>query len=164
MSKTTVDSPVGPLTLVAHDGVLSGLYMTEQRHRPADETFGSEDPSLFADVAAQLAEYFDGTRTSFDLPLDLIGTPFQRSVWEALCEIPYGTTVSYGELAQRLGRPSAARAVGLANGRNPIGIIVPCHRVVGSTGGLTGYGGGLERKRHLLDFERGAHVDRLPLG
>lgn len=163
MCHTAVDSPVGPLTLVAHDGVLSGLYMTDQRHRPADETFGPEDPSPFGDVITQLAEYFAGTRTTFDLALDLIGTPFQRTVWRALREIPYGETVSYGELAQRLGRPSAARAVGLANGRNPIGIIVPCHRVVGSTGDLTGYGGGLDRKRHLLDFERGSHADRLPL-
>jgi methylated-DNA-[protein]-cysteine S-methyltransferase len=164
MSHTTVDSPVGQLTLVAHDGVLSGLYMTGQRYRPADDAFGPEDPSFFRDVITQVAEYFDGTRTSFDLPLDLIGTPFQRTVWEALLEIPYGETLSYGELAQRLGRPSAARAVGLANGRNPIGIIVPCHRVVGSSGDLTGYGGGLERKRHLLDFEQGSHADRLPLG
>lgn len=163
MSHTTVDSPVGPLTLVAHDGVLSGLYMTEQRYRPADETFGPEDPSLFGDAITQLTEYFAGTRTTFDLPLDLIGTPFQRTVWHALCEIPYGETVSYGELAQRLGRPSAARAVGLANGRNPIGIIVPCHRVVGSGGDLTGYGGGLARKRHLLDFEQGSDDGRLPL-
>lgn len=164
MSHTTVDSPVGPLTLVARGGVLSGLYMTEQRHRPADDTFGPEDPSPFEDVTKQLAEYFDGARTSFDLPLELVGTPFQRTVWEALREIPHGETVSYGELAQRLGRPSAARAVGLANGRNPIGIIVPCHRVVGSSGSLTGYGGGLERKRQLLDFEQGAHPDRLPFG
>ncbi|WP_033441139.1 methylated-DNA--[protein]-cysteine S-methyltransferase [Saccharothrix sp. NRRL B-16314] len=164
MSHTTVDSPVGPLTLVARGGVLCGLYMTEQRHRPADDTFGPEDPSPFEDVTKQLAEYFDGARTSFDLPLELVGTPFQRTVWEALREIPHGETVSYGELAQRLGRPSAARAVGLANGRNPIGIIVPCHRVVGSSGSLTGYGGGLERKRQLLDFEQGAHPDQLPFG
>lgn len=164
MSHTTVDSPVGPLTLVARGGVLSGLYMTEQRYRPADDAFGPEDPSPFEDVITQLAEYFDGARTSFDLPLELVGTPFQRTVWEALREIPHGETVSYGELAQRLGRPSAARAVGLANGRNPIGIIVPCHRVVGSSGSLTGYGGGLERKRQLLDFEQGAHAGRLPLG
>jgi methylated-DNA-[protein]-cysteine S-methyltransferase len=160
---TVVDSPVGPLTLVAHDGALSGLYMAGQRYRPADATFGPEDPSLFGAAATQLAEYFAGTRTTFDLPLDLIGTPFQRTVWHALREIPYGETVSYGELAQRLGRPSAARAVGLANGRNPIGIIVPCHRVVGSSGDLTGYGGGLARKRHLLDFEQGSDSGRLPL-
>jgi methylated-DNA-[protein]-cysteine S-methyltransferase len=140
---------------------LSGLYMTDQRHRPSDEAFGPEDPAPFGDVITQLAEYFDGTRTAFDLPLDPIGTPFQRTVWRALVEIPYGETVTYGELAQRLGRPSAARAVGLANGRNPIGIIVPCHRVVGANGDLTGYGGGLERKRHLLDLEQTSH--RLPL-
>ncbi|ONI90422.1 cysteine methyltransferase [Saccharothrix sp. ALI-22-I] len=163
MSHTTFDSPVGPLTLVAHHGVLSGVYMVKQRYRPADETFGPEDPSLFGDVIAQLSEYFDGGRKAFDLPLDLIGTPFQRTVWQELLEIPYGETVSYGELAQRLGRPSAARAVGLANGRNPISIIVPCHRVVGASGDLTGYGGGLARKRHLLDFEQGSHADRLPL-
>ena len=163
MSHTTVDSPVGPLTLVARDGVLSGLYMTEQRHRPADETFGFEDPSPFGDVITQLAEYFSGARTVFELPLDLLGTPFQRTVWRALVEIPYGETVTYGELAQRLGRPSAARAVGLANGRNPIGIIVPCHRVVGANGDLTGYGGGLERKRRLLDFEQSPALHRLAL-
>ncbi|MER5267087.1 methylated-DNA--[protein]-cysteine S-methyltransferase [Actinosynnema sp. NPDC002837] len=163
MSHTTVDSPVGPLTLVAHGDVLSGLYMTGQRYRPADDAFGPEDPSPFGDVVVQLAEYFAGTRTAFDLPLDPIGTPFQRTVWRALAEIPYGETVTYGELAQRLGRPSAARAVGLANGRNPIGIIVPCHRVVGANGDLTGYGGGLERKRQLLDFEQGSDDYRLPI-
>ncbi|PSL54103.1 methylated-DNA-[protein]-cysteine S-methyltransferase [Saccharothrix carnea] len=163
MSHTTVDSPVGPLTLVAHDEVLSGLYMTEQRYRPADDTFGPEDPSPFGDVITQLAEYFAGTRTDFDLPLDPIGTPFQRTVWRALAEIPYGETVTYGELAQRLGRPSAARAVGLANGRNPIAIILPCHRVVGANGDLTGYGGGLARKRRLLDLERGPDPYLLPL-
>ncbi|CCH27943.1 methylated-DNA--[protein]-cysteine S-methyltransferase [Actinosynnema sp. NPDC047251] len=153
VAHTVVDSPVGPLTLVAQDGVLSGLYMTEQRYRPAEESFGARDASLFDDVVGQLAEYFAGTRTEFDVPLDLIGTPFQRSVWTALCAIPYGATMSYGELAAALGRPTAARAVGLANGHNPIGIIVPCHRVVGSGGDLTGYGGGIARKRQLLDFE-----------
>ncbi|MBB5956438.1 methylated-DNA-[protein]-cysteine S-methyltransferase [Saccharothrix tamanrassetensis] len=153
MAHTTVDSPVGPLTLVATDGVLSGLYMTDQRYRPAQDSFGPVDASLFGDVVVQLEEYFAGTRTQFDLPLDLLGTPFQRAVWTALCSIPYGETVSYGELAAALGRPTAARAVGMANGRNPIGIIVPCHRVVGSSGGLTGYGGGIDRKRQLLDFE-----------
>ncbi|GGP34254.1 methylated-DNA--protein-cysteine methyltransferase [Saccharothrix coeruleofusca] len=154
MTHTTVDSPVGPLTLVATDGALSGLYMTDQRYRPDDATFGEPDAEPFGEAVAQLAEYFAGERTSFDLPLSLRGTPFQRTVWSALREIPYGETVSYGELARSMGRPTAARAVGLANGRNPIGIIVPCHRVIGSTGGLTGYGGGLDRKRHLLDFER----------
>ncbi|MGM1060106.1 methylated-DNA--[protein]-cysteine S-methyltransferase [Saccharothrix sp. Mg75] len=158
---TTVDSPVGELTLVATDGALSGLYMVEQRHRPPQESFGEVDASPFDDVVRQLDEYFAGRRTDFDLPLNLAGTEFQRTVWTALRTIPYGETVSYGELAALLGRPSASRAVGLANGKNPVGVIVPCHRVVGSTGGLTGYGGGLDRKRFLLDFERGAADDGL---
>lgn len=154
-SHTVLDSPVGALTLVATDGVLSGLYMEQQRHRPAEETFGEPDPEPFGEVITQLGEYFAGRRKRFELPMALAGTDFQRRVWAELCEIPYGETVSYGELAARLGRPSASRAVGLANGKNPISLIVPCHRVVGSTGGLTGYGGGLPRKRFLLDFERG---------
>ncbi|MCP2340503.1 methylated-DNA--[protein]-cysteine S-methyltransferase [Actinomadura rupiterrae] len=155
-----IDSPVGPLTLVADGPELVGLYMNQQRHRPEDETFGAPgDPEdePFASTASQLAAYFTGDRHEFDLPLKLKGTPFQQRVWEALTRIPYGETVSYGELAAELGNPSASRAVGLANGRNPIGIIVPCHRVVGSTGSLTGYGGGIERKRFLLDFERSHH-------
>ena len=151
---TMQDSPVGPLTLVALDGKLSGLYMNLQRHRPPDATFGEPDPTPFTEVIRQLDEYFGGQRTEFDLPMALVGTPFQRTVWAALQEIPYGETRSYGQLAERIGRPGGARAVGLANGRNPIGIIVPCHRVVGASGDLTGYGGGLERKQHLLDFER----------
>ena len=151
--KTIVDSPVGALTLVGDDGVLTGLYMENQRHRPAEEKFGSTDPSRFGAVIEQLTAYFAGELDTFDLPLALNGTAFQRTVWTVLREIPYGETVSYGELAQLIGRPSASRAVGLANGKNPIGIIVPCHRVVGAGGGLTGYGGGLARKQHLLDFE-----------
>jgi methylated-DNA-[protein]-cysteine S-methyltransferase len=153
-----VDSPVGTLTLVATGGVLSGLYMDLQRHRPLQQTFGAPDPTPFTEVIRQLDEYFTGQRTDFDVQLRFGGTPFQRTVWAALREIPYGETMSYGQLAERIGRPTACRAVGLANGRNPIGIIVPCHRVVGATGGLTGYGGGLERKQHLLDFERHATV------
>ena len=155
---TLVDSPVGTLTLVATGGVLSGLYMDLQRHRPLQQTFGAPDPTPFTEVIRQLDEYFTGQRTDFDVQLRFGGTPFQRTVWAALREIPYGETMSYGQLAERIGRPTACRAVGLANGRNPIGIIVPCHRVVGATGGLTGYGGGLERKQHLLDFERHATV------
>jgi methylated-DNA-[protein]-cysteine S-methyltransferase len=154
---TVVDSPVGPLALVALGGTLSGLYMDLQRHRPPAEMFGDSDPTPFTEVIRQLEEYFAGQRTAFDLPMNLVGTPFQRTVWSALREIPYGETWSYGQLAERIGRPGAARAVGLANGRNPIGIIVPCHRVVGATGDLTGYGGGLQRKQHLLDFERRQH-------
>jgi methylated-DNA-[protein]-cysteine S-methyltransferase len=153
-----VESPVGPLTLVAAGGVLAGLYMTEQRHLPPREAFGepAEDPGgpPFAEAARQLREYFAGARTAFDLGLALNGTAFQRRVWTALQDIPYGQTVSYGQLADRLGQPSASRAVGLANGKNPVGIIVPCHRVVGAAGGLTGYGGGIERKRFLLAHEQ----------
>ncbi|MGW7489825.1 methylated-DNA--[protein]-cysteine S-methyltransferase [Streptomyces sp. NPDC054786] len=151
------DTPVGPLTLVATGEALTGLYMTDQRHRPPQETFGDPaDPGgpPFAAAIAQLRAYFRGELTTFDLPLALRGTPFQRRVWAALCAIPYGETLSYGQLAERLGVPTAARAVGLANGRNPVGIIVPCHRVVGANGSLTGYGGGLDRKRRLLAFER----------
>jgi methylated-DNA-[protein]-cysteine S-methyltransferase len=159
---TVVDSPVGPLTLVAVNGSLTGLYMNQQRHRPPEDHFGELDSTLFTKVIIQLDEYFARQRTEFDVPITLTGTPFQRTVWAALREIPYGQTVSYGHLAERIGRPTASRAVGLANGRNPISIIVPCHRVVGSTGSLTGYGGGLERKQHLLEFERHA-TERLPI-
>lgn len=153
---TVIDSPYGPLTLVAgEDGVLCGLYMTDQRHRPPEETFGDRDDTPFAEARDQLAAYFAGELKEFTLELRLEGTPFQRSVWDQLRRIPYGETRSYGELAAALGKPAASRAVGLANGRNPVGIIVPCHRVIGSGGALTGYGGGLDRKQRLLDFERG---------
>jgi methylated-DNA-[protein]-cysteine S-methyltransferase len=156
---TVVESPYGVLTLVAEDGVLCGLYMPEQRHRPAEETFGErvaadEDP--FPAVVEQLDAYFAGELRVFDLPLRMNGTAFQRSVWDRLRAIPYGETRSYGQLALELGSPGASRAVGLANGRNPLGIIVPCHRVIGASGSLTGYGGGLERKQRLLDLERSA--------
>ncbi|MET9921464.1 methylated-DNA--[protein]-cysteine S-methyltransferase [Streptomyces sp. NPDC006435] len=156
---TVVDSPYGPLTLVATDGTLSGLYMTGQRHRPPEETFGEPDPRPFAETVRQLDAYFAGELHEFDLPLHLDGTPFQRSVWEQLRHIPYGETRSYGELAEILGKPGASRAVGLANGKNPVGIIVPCHRVIGASGGLTGYGGGLDRKQRLLAFESGTQDD-----
>jgi methylated-DNA-[protein]-cysteine S-methyltransferase len=152
---TVMDSPVGTLTLVATDGVLCGLYMDEQRHRPQQEVFGRRDDTYSHDVIEQLNAYFAGDLKDFDLELAMNGTEFQRRVWTELRQIPYGETISYGELAQRLGSPSASRAVGLANGKNPIGIIVPCHRVIGSTGSLTGYGGGLPRKRYLLSFEQG---------
>ncbi|MFE7130493.1 methylated-DNA--[protein]-cysteine S-methyltransferase [Streptomyces sp. NPDC057638] len=153
---TVIDSPYGALTLVATDGVLSGLYMTDQRHRPAEETFGAPDPAPFTEALRQLDAYFARELTTFDLPLDLsAGTDFQRRVWERLLAIPYGETRSYGELAHELGNPQASRAVGLANGKNPVSIIVPCHRVIGSTGSLTGYGGGLTRKQRLLSFESG---------
>ncbi|MET7390828.1 methylated-DNA--[protein]-cysteine S-methyltransferase [Streptomyces sp. NPDC005529] len=151
-----IDSPYGPLTLVADDGVLCGLYMAGQRHRPQEETFGERDDTLFGDVTEQLDAYFAGKLKEFTVELRLAGTPFQRGVWDRLRKIPYGETRSYGELAEALGSLGASRAVGLANGRNPVGIIVPCHRVVGANGSLTGYGGGLDRKQRLLDFESGA--------
>lgn len=152
---TVIDSPYGPLTLVADDGVLCGLYMVGQRHRPPEETFGERDDTSFGEVTDQLKAYFEGELKEFTLELRMSGTPFQRSVWEQLRRIPYGETRSYGELAEALGNAGASRAVGLANGKNPIGIIVPCHRVVGANGSLTGYGGGLDRKQRLLDFESG---------
>jgi methylated-DNA-[protein]-cysteine S-methyltransferase len=155
---TVMESPVGPLTLVTEDGVLCGLYMDFQRHLPDPTTFGTRDDTTATVVKEQLSAYFAGELTEFDVPIALLGTDFQRRVWQELRTIPYGETTSYGELAERLGRPTAARAVGLANGKNPVSIIVPCHRVVGSTGSLTGYGGGLPRKRYLLDFEKGTPV------
>ena len=152
-----VDSPVGTLTMIATDGVLSAMYMHEQRHAPSPDTFGEQDPSAFGHVIEQVDAYFARELKEFDIPLALSGTPFQLKVWAALQEIPYGETVSYGQLAARIGQPTASRAVGLANGRNPISIIVPCHRVVGSSGKLVGYGGGLDRKQALLALEqRGA--------
>ncbi|MGW6566266.1 methylated-DNA--[protein]-cysteine S-methyltransferase [Streptomyces sp. NPDC054975] len=158
---TVVDSPYDPLTLVAVDGVLSRIHMTDQRHRPAEETFGAPDPRPFGETVRQLDAYFAGELTAFELPLNLIGTPFQLRVWERLRHIPYGQTRTYGELAEELGNPGASRAVGLANGKNPVSIVVPCHRVVGASGSLTGYGGGLDRKRRLLAFESGAAPDAL---
>jgi methylated-DNA-[protein]-cysteine S-methyltransferase len=155
---TVIDSVVGTLTLVAEEGVIVGLYMDLQRHRPDDGALGEPDPrgrevEPFKAAADQLDAYFAGGLTRFDVPLAPRGSEFQQRVWAALQEIPYGQTESYGELAQRIGSPGGARAVGLANGKNPIGIVIPCHRVVGSDGSLTGYGGGLDRKRRLLDLE-----------
>jgi methylated-DNA-[protein]-cysteine S-methyltransferase len=153
-----IDSPIGPLTLVADDGKLSGLYMEVRGHEPDPAALGHlgtlADDAVLGAAASQLGAYFGGERKEFDLPLSMAGTGFQRTVWTALCDIPYGETISYGELARRIGQPSASRAVGLANGRNPVSIIVPCHRVVGANGSLTGYGGGLDRKRHLLALEQ----------
>lgn len=157
-SHIVIESPVGPLTLVAQDGALLGLYMDLQRHRPDDEDLGEDEPAgrqaePFKNAADQLDAYFTGSLTRFTLPLAPRGSEFQRRVWAALLKIPYGETESYGELAARIGSPGAARAVGLANGKNPIGIVIPCHRVVGSNGSLTGYGGGLDRKKQLLELE-----------
>ncbi len=156
MSYRTISSPIGELTVVERDGSLVGLYMTDHKPAPHLETFGERDDDTLPQLDAQLGEYFAGKRTDFDLPLAPTGTDFQRKVWAALRTIPYGETWSYGRLAEAVGQPGAARAVGLANGRNPISIVVPCHRVVGSSGKLTGYAGGVERKAFLLDLERGS--------
>lgn len=155
-SHTIIDSPLGELTLVAHDGVLAGLYYAEHARRPHPDTFGARDDTGFAAAVEQLDDYFGGRRTGFDLPLAPRGSAFQRRVWELLRRIPYGETRSYGQLAAELGNPGLAREVGAANGRNPISVIVPCHRVVGADGKLVGYAGGLERKRFLLDLEGAA--------
>ena len=149
----TVDSPVGLLTIAGDGHVVTNLRMVDQTYAPADQAAWVEDAAAFPDVVAQLEAYFAGELVVFDVPLALHGTAFQRAVWHALLEIPYGETRTYGELATGLGSPGAARAVGLANGHNPVGIIVPCHRVIGADGSLTGYGGGLEAKRTLLDLE-----------
>ena len=150
----TLESPVGELLVLGDGEALSGLYLDGQRDFSAPGPGWVRDDERLAPVAAQLREYFEGSRRGFELPLaPTRGSVFQRRVWGELEQIPYGETRTYGELASRLGLPNAARAVGHANGRNPISIVVPCHRVVGSTGALTGYGGGLERKRWLLEFE-----------
>ncbi|MGB8196242.1 MAG: methylated-DNA--[protein]-cysteine S-methyltransferase [Acidimicrobiales bacterium] len=150
---STVESPIGPLTLLARNGVLTNLTMQEHRHSSPTPPDAIVDDAWFKDVAEQLDRYFAGKLTTFDVEMDLRGTEFQQRVWAQLREIPYGETISYGELARRVGNANASRAVGLANGRNPISIIVPCHRVIGADGSLTGYGGGLERKTWLLDHE-----------
>ena len=148
-----VDSPVGLLTLAGRDGRLMHLRMVDQTYEPS--RIGWElDTTAFPDAVEQLDAYFAGDLFVFDLDLHLVGTAFQRRVWEALLTIPHGQTRSYGEIAAQIGSPGASRAVGLANGHNPIGIIVPCHRVIGANGSLTGYGGGLDRKRALLALER----------
>lgn len=149
------DSPLGPMIVAATGRGLAGLWFEGQRHLPDSSGWphAPEHPVL-REAAAQLRDYFAGRRTQFDLPLDLqSGTAFQQSVWQALLAIPSGRTTSYGDLSQRVGRPSAARAVGAAVGRNPVSIVVPCHRVLGRDGSLTGYAGGLERKSALLGLE-----------
>jgi methylated-DNA-[protein]-cysteine S-methyltransferase len=157
---TEMQSPIGLLRLRGTEHGLTGLFMEAHRHGPetGEQSGWKREDSLFTVACAQLDDYFAGRRTTFDLAVDrdrLGGSPFQRRVWSELEKIPFGVTISYGELARRTGNPSAVRAVGLANGRNPLSIVVPCHRVIGTNGALTGYGGGLERKRWLLDFERG---------
>jgi len=148
-----IGSPVGELTLVGEGDALSGVYFAEHVRRPAEELFGPRDQAAFPFVTDQLAEYFAGERKSFDLLLRPNGNAFQRKVWAQLTQIPYGQTRTYGQLAANLGAPGLARAVGAANGQNPVSIIVPCHRVLGADGRLTGYAGGLDRKAFLLDLE-----------
>ena len=152
MNATVYESPVGPLRLEARDGALVALHLNAQ---PGPENL--DDPVLAA-ATGQLREYFAGSRTSFDLPLAMDGNAFEQRVWAALRAIPYGETAAYGEIAEQIGAPGAARAVGVANARNPIAIIVPCHRVIGANGKLVGFGGGLPMKRALLDLEQGIHA------
>lgn len=156
MKHRIIDSPVGPLTLVVdEDGVLCALYTHEQAHHPGPAGLGERDDTVAAEAVAELAQYFAGERTTFEVPTAARGTDFQQAVWAELAAIPAGQTRTYGDVAAALGKPSASRAVGAATGRNPISIIVPCHRLVGATGALTGYAGGVARKRWLLDHERG---------
>jgi methylated-DNA-[protein]-cysteine S-methyltransferase len=159
---TIIDSPFGELTLVAQDGVLSGLYFPGHWYMPPPDVFGARSERGFEPARRQLAEYFAGERTSFDLATTSTGNEFQRRVWELIDRIPYGQTTTYGEMAAELGDPTLARKVGGAVGRNPLSVIVPCHRVVGKDGKLTGYAGGLERKRFLLELEAPAMSMSMP--
>ncbi|MBS1700077.1 MAG: methylated-DNA--[protein]-cysteine S-methyltransferase [Armatimonadetes bacterium] len=149
-----IDSPIGPIHLFANEKGLTGLYMNTHRDALPPAAMLSADQNLFLSSAAkELGEYFEGKRKDFSVTLDPHGTQFQMRVWTELLNIPFGQTISYGELAKRLGDPLLTRAVGTANGQNPISIIIPCHRVIGANGHLTGYGGGIEKKRWLLDHE-----------
>ena len=173
VTSTVVDSPIGPLTLTAAGGRLTGLRLGEQPSAGLPSSTGAKEPSsaglpsstgakepssadeaVLAEASAQLAAYFAGELADFDLPLSTGGTEFQQRVWRCLRDIPYGQTWSYGRLAAAAGNPKASRAVGMANNRNPIAIVIPCHRVIGADGRLVGYGGGLDRKTWLLDHER----------
>ena len=156
---TTMPSPIGDLLLTGDGTALTRLLMSPFA---VEDTWERDDDGL-REYVQQLEDYFAGNRRDFDIPVDPAGTPFQKRVWEALCEIPYGQTWSYLQLATRIGNPKACRAVGLANGRNPIAVVVPCHRVIGANGSLTGYGGGMDRKRILLDLERRTESAQLEL-
>jgi methylated-DNA-[protein]-cysteine S-methyltransferase len=148
-------TPMGKLYATAKDGALTGIYFEGGRHAPAISREWQEDAAHapLAECARQLAEYFAGDRDTFELPLAPEGTEFQQRVWKEIAKIPYGETITYAELAARAGAPGSARAAGAATGRNPLSIVVPCHRVIGTSGSLTGYAGGLERKTRLLDIE-----------
>jgi methylated-DNA-[protein]-cysteine S-methyltransferase len=149
-----IPSPIGPLTAVRDDGVLVNLLFELRGRAPDPALLGTRDDAAFADLAAQLAQYFAGERTAFDVELRAEGNDLQRGVWELMTRIPYGGTRSYGDLARDLGDRTLAQAVGTACGRNPLPVVIPCHRVVGSDGSLVGFGGGLPRKRFLLDLEQ----------
>ena len=159
VTHTIIDSPVGELTLVAEDGRLAGVYFPHHWYRPDPATFGDRDDTGFGPAKRQLAEYFAGDRERFDLPLGPHGDAFQHQVWELISRIPYGQTRTYGDLAKELGEGTLAKDVGAAVGRNPLSVIVPCHRVVGKDGSLTGYAGGLARKRFLLCLEEPAAAE-----
>ncbi|MBK6486937.1 MAG: methylated-DNA--[protein]-cysteine S-methyltransferase [Gemmatimonadetes bacterium] len=162
---TTMPSPLGELLLTGDGRHLTGLFMSPHAHAPEQQPSWVRDDAAFVDAVRQLNEYFEGRRVTFEIPLAPDGTEFQRRVWMALRDIPFAQTVSYGDIAREIGNPKGVRAVGLANGRNPISIIVPCHRVIGSNGSLTGYGGGLDRKQWLLAHEaRTAGLLGTPLG
>ncbi|MBP7775562.1 MAG: methylated-DNA--[protein]-cysteine S-methyltransferase [Acidobacteria bacterium] len=152
---TSIESPIGPLLLAGDRRTLRMLWFGHGRKAQGPDPGWVESADEFASVTVQLREYFAGRRTSFDIDVEPHGTDFQRRVWRALVEIPYGETTSYGALARRIGAEKAVRAVGLANGANPIAVVIPCHRVIGASGALTGFGGGLPTKRALLDLEQG---------
>src|SRR5580693_2240557 len=154
MVYTQIESPVGPLLLVADAAGLRQILFVNGRHQARPDPAWKQDPAPLEKTITQLRSYFAGEREEFDLSLAPEGTKFQQDVWRQLCEIPFGETISYGELARRIGNPQASRAVGLANGSNPIPIVIPCHRVIGSNGKLTGYGGGLPIKEKLLALEK----------
>lgn len=151
--QSQIDSPIGVLTLVASDVGLRKILWDDQADEAGDARPDDAHPVLAA-AAGQLAEYFAGDRTEFDVPLDLVGTEFQREAWLALASVPYGETTSYGEQAERIGRKGASRAVGAANGKNPVPIVLPCHRIIGANGALTGFAGGLDIKQRLLALEQ----------
>lgn len=151
-----VDSPLGRMFVKGDGQFVTGLYMPQHKGWHGPDAAWQESAAPFAAVREQLGEYFAGERQAFDVPLKLAGTPFQQRVWQELVRIPFGTTITYAQLAQRIGKPTASRAVGHANSRNPISILVPCHRVIGADGKLTGYAGGVDKKQWLLAWERGA--------
>ncbi len=162
---TEIDSPLGSILLVSDGAALTGFYFVGQKYAPATTGLWKREPGLklFRDAEAQIASYLSGRRRTFDVPIRFEGTPFQRRVWQAIAAIPFGQTQSYSALAERIGAPSSMRAVGAATGRNPISLIVPCHRVVGRDGALTGYAGGLDRKQALLNFEADVDTGRFHL-